>query len=90
MSPLGWIVTLAPLGFVFAMSFGVNRMSTGTLQLLFWAFAAVMGLSMSTIFLVYTGDVDRADLLRDRGRLRSASACTATRPSAICRASARS
>ena len=55
MSALGWIVTLAPLGFVFAMSFGVNRMQTSTLQLLFWGFAAVMGLSMSTLFIVYTG-----------------------------------
>ncbi len=55
MSLLGWIVTLSPLGFVFAMSFGVNRMSTATLQLMFWAFATVMGLSMSTIFIVYTG-----------------------------------
>src|SRR3954467_4454822 len=55
MSALGWIVTLSPLAIVFAMSFGVNRMSTSTLQLLFWAFAAVMGLSMSTIFIVYTG-----------------------------------
>jgi hypothetical protein len=36
------------------MSFGVNRMRTSTLQILFWAFAAVMGLSMSTIFIVYT------------------------------------
>jgi len=55
MSLLGWIVTLSPLAFVMAMSFGVNRMSTGTLQLLFWAFAAVMGLSMSTLFIVFTG-----------------------------------
>jgi FtsH-binding integral membrane protein len=55
MSLLGWIVTLSPLGFVFAMSFGVNRMKTGTLQMLFWGFAAVMGLSMSTLFLVFTG-----------------------------------
>jgi hypothetical protein len=46
---------LSPLAFVFAMSFGVNRMNKGTLQLLFWGFAAVMGLSMSTIFLVFTG-----------------------------------
>jgi FtsH-binding integral membrane protein len=37
------------------MSFGINRMQTSTLQMLFWAFAAVMGLSMSTIFIVYTG-----------------------------------
>jgi FtsH-binding integral membrane protein len=55
LSALGWIVTLSPLGFVFAMSFGVNRMQVGTLRLLFWGFAAVMGLSMSTLFLVYTG-----------------------------------
>ena len=55
MSALGWIVTLSPLGIVFAMSFGAQRMRTGTLQLLFWAFASLMGLSMSTLFLVYTG-----------------------------------
>ena len=55
LSGLGWLVTLAPLGFVMVMSFGINRLSTGTLQMLFWAFAAVMGLSMSTIFLAYTG-----------------------------------
>ncbi|MES2120671.1 MAG: Bax inhibitor-1/YccA family protein [Pseudomonadota bacterium] len=55
LSGLGWIVTLAPLGFVFAMSFGVNRMQTSTLRVLFWAFAAVMGLSMSTLFLAFTG-----------------------------------
>jgi len=55
MSGLGWIVTLSPLAIVFAMSFGAPRMRTATLQLLFWAFAALMGLSMSTIFLVFTG-----------------------------------
>ena len=55
MSPLGWIVMLSPLAFVFAMSFGVNRMQTTTLRMLFWAFAAVMGLSMSTLFIVFTG-----------------------------------
>jgi FtsH-binding integral membrane protein len=55
MSGLGWIITLSPLGFVFAMSFGFQRMQASTLRLLFWAFAAVMGLSMSTLFLVFTG-----------------------------------
>jgi len=54
-TPLRWVIMLAPLGFVMAMSFGANRMSTGTLQLLFWGFATVMGLSLSTIFLVFTG-----------------------------------
>jgi len=56
MSPIGWLVILSPLGFVFAMSFGMNRMKTSTLQMLFWGFAAVMGLSMSTLFLAYTGE----------------------------------
>ena len=53
--PLAWVLMLAPLGFVFAMSFGANRFSKATLQMLYWAFAIVMGLSLSTIFLVYTG-----------------------------------
>jgi len=53
--PLMWIVALSPLAIVFAMSFGQNRFSTGTIQALFWAFAFLMGLSLSTIFLVYTG-----------------------------------
>ena len=51
----GWLIILSPLGFVLVMNFGVARMQTRTLQLLFWAFAAVMGLSMSTIFIAYTG-----------------------------------
>ena len=54
-TPLKWLIMLAPLGFVMAMSFGLNRMQTATLQALFWAFCVVMGLSMSTIFLVFTG-----------------------------------
>jgi len=54
-TPLRWLIILAPLGFVMAMSFGLNRMSTGTLQILFWAFAGAMGLSLSSVFLVYTG-----------------------------------
>src|ERR671913_370245 len=52
---LPWIIILSPLAIVFAMSFGQNRMQTSTLQFLFWAFATLMGLSMSTIFLRYTG-----------------------------------
>ena len=54
-TPLRWVIMFAPLAFVMVMSFGMNRLSTGTLQLLFWAFAGVMGLSMSSIFLVFTG-----------------------------------
>ncbi len=55
MTPLRWLIVLAPLGFVMAMSFGLNKMQTSTLQMLFWAFAVTMGLSMSSIFLIYTG-----------------------------------
>jgi uncharacterized protein len=54
-SPLRWVVALSPLAIVFAMSFGANRMQTSTLRALFWAFAVLMGMSLSTIFLVYTG-----------------------------------
>jgi uncharacterized protein len=54
-TPLRWLIIFAPLAFVMVMSFGMNRLSTGTLQTLFWAFATAMGLSMSSIFLVYTG-----------------------------------
>ncbi|MDF2604464.1 Bax inhibitor-1/YccA family protein [Sphingomonas sp.] len=53
--PLKYIIMFSPLAFVMVLSFGINRLSTGTAQLLFWAFAGIMGLSMSTIFLVYTG-----------------------------------
>ncbi len=54
-TPLWWVIALAPLGFVFGMSLGANRMKTSTLQALFWGFCVVMGLSLSTIFLVFTG-----------------------------------
>jgi uncharacterized protein len=54
-TPLRWVLIFSPLAFIMVMSFGMNRLSTGALQALFWAFATVMGLSMSTIFLVYTG-----------------------------------
>ncbi|BBC74109.1 membrane protein [Altererythrobacter sp. B11] len=54
-SPLRWIVALAPLGIVFAMSFGQNRFSTSTLQAMYWGFAVLMGLSLSSVFAVYTG-----------------------------------
>ena len=53
--PLMWIVALSPLAIVFAMSFGANRFSKSTLHMLYWGFAVLMGLSLSTLFLVYTG-----------------------------------
>lgn len=54
-SPLRWVIILAPLAFVFGLSAMVQRMQPATARLVFLAFAAVMGLSMSSIFLVYTG-----------------------------------
>jgi len=53
-SPLMWVLALAPLAFVFALSFGIGKMSVAAAQLTFWAFATVMGLSLSSIFAVYT------------------------------------
>ena len=54
-SPLKWVVMLAPLGLVFFLSFRVYKMSVGAAQISFWLFAAIMGASLSTIFLVFTG-----------------------------------
>jgi len=53
MTPLGWIVMLAPFAFILAMNFGFNRMSFTTLLAVFLGYAAVMGISLSFIFLVY-------------------------------------
>ena len=54
-SALMWVVMLAPLGVVFYMSFGIKNMSATKAQTTFWVFAALMGASLSSIFLVYTG-----------------------------------
>jgi FtsH-binding integral membrane protein len=54
-TPLKWVVMLAPLGFVLFFSFRIQSMSAGTAQAMFWAFSAVMGLSLASIFLVFTG-----------------------------------
>ena len=53
-SPLKWVFMLAPLAMVFVISFGINRLKPATAQMLFWAFSALMGISLSSIFLVYT------------------------------------
>ena len=55
MSGLKWLVMLAPLGIVFYMSARINKMSASSAQTTFWAFASLMGLSLSSILLVYTG-----------------------------------
>ncbi len=53
-SPLKWLVMLAPLGFVFFMSFRIGHIQASTARLLFFIFAAVLGLSLATIFMVFT------------------------------------
>ena len=52
---LKYVIMFAPLAFVMVLSFGITRLSTVAAQLLFWGFATVMGLSMASIFLVFTG-----------------------------------
>ncbi|MDR3463108.1 MAG: Bax inhibitor-1/YccA family protein [Beijerinckiaceae bacterium] len=54
-SPLRWIVMLLPLAFVMFFSFRINSMSASSARTLFFAFSAAMGLSLSSILLVYTG-----------------------------------
>jgi len=53
-SPLIWVVMLAPLGMVIFLSARLNKLSLAGAQTSFWVFAALMGLSLSSVFLVYT------------------------------------
>jgi FtsH-binding integral membrane protein len=63
-TPLKWVAMFAPLAFVFFLSFRVDKMSAGAVQGTFWAFAAVMGVSMASIFLAFTGtSIARAFLI---------------------------
>jgi len=54
-SPLMWVLVLAPLGLVFAISFGINRLQPGTALMLFFIYAGLLGVSLASIFLIYTG-----------------------------------
>jgi FtsH-binding integral membrane protein len=54
-TPLLWVVVLAPVVLALLLGFGVERMSPGAARLAFWGYAALMGLSLAGIFLVYTG-----------------------------------
>ena len=54
-SPIVYIIMFAPLAFIFGFGAMLNRMSASTAQMVFWAFAAVMGLSIAWIFAVFTG-----------------------------------
>ncbi len=53
-SPLRWVVMLAPLALVFFLSFRIDKMSVSAAQTTFWAYAALVGVSLSSIFLVFT------------------------------------
>ena len=55
MSPLKWVVMFGPLAFIFGIGAAANRMSAAGVQFIFYAFALTMGLSISSIFLIYTG-----------------------------------
>ena len=55
-TPLKWVAILAPLGFVMFLSARIHAMSVSAAQLTFWLFAGVMGISMASIFLVFTGE----------------------------------
>jgi hypothetical protein len=54
-TPVMWVVVLAPLALVFVMSFGINRLEPGTALTLFFVYAGLLGLSLASIFLAYTG-----------------------------------
>jgi uncharacterized protein len=52
---LGYLAVFAPIGFILAMSFGVNKMKTSTIKALYWSFVALMGVGLSVALLRYTG-----------------------------------
>jgi FtsH-binding integral membrane protein len=52
---LGWVAMFSPLAFILVLSFGINRLSTVAAQALFWLFSAVMGASLTSILLTFTG-----------------------------------
>jgi uncharacterized protein len=52
--PVKWVIMLAPLAFVMVLSFGIHKLSTTAAQALYWVYAAVMGVSMASIFFVFT------------------------------------
>jgi FtsH-binding integral membrane protein len=55
-SPIMFVLMLAPLGLVMWLSYGINRMQASTAQAIFWVYAGVMGLSLASVFLVFTGE----------------------------------
>lgn len=56
MSGFGWLVAFAPLGLVMWLGLGINRLSSTAMQGIFWAYAGIMGLSLSSLLIMYTGE----------------------------------
>ncbi len=56
MSGFGWLVAIAPIGLVLWLGFGLNRLSATAVQAIFWAYSALIGLSLTSVFMVYTGE----------------------------------
>nr|WP_156521007.1 Bax inhibitor-1/YccA family protein [Magnetospirillum moscoviense] len=54
-TPLKWVVLLAPVGLVFFLAFRIHAMQASTAKVVFWVYAALMGLSLASIFVAYTG-----------------------------------
>jgi hypothetical protein len=54
-TPLIYVVMLAPLGLVMLLSYGINRLSAAAAQGIFWVYAGLMGISLASVFLVFTG-----------------------------------
>jgi FtsH-binding integral membrane protein len=56
MTGLGWVAMLSPFAFILVMNFGINKLSAGALQGIFWAFATCFGISLTTVLFRYTGE----------------------------------
>ena len=88
-SPLKWAVILAPLAMVFVLSFGIQRMRPATAHIMFWIFAALIGLSLGSIFTAYMhSSITRVFFITAASF--GALSCGATPRSATCPAWARS
>ena len=57
---MSWVILLSPLAIIFTMNY---KRSEGTLQVMFWVFAVLMGLSMSRIFMIFFWRIHRSNLL---------------------------
>lgn len=55
-TPLKWVVIFAPLAVVLLLSFRIDSLSYSSAQAIFWLYAGLVGLSLSTIFIIYTGE----------------------------------